>query len=379
MFIMKIQIFKRLKVFVLAILAPMALLAQAQESEKVKAQVTKDFLLGTPAQYEIADQEAWWTARTESSPNNSASWLGLYKVVRYKDLREAGKNPSKKYGEQLLSIEEKLNLIDPNSFECQLVSYENRFMSDEGFFYLNKAAKLRPENIEIQDDLAAQALFNNEFTDMRIHLQKLRNSEKFNDGLLEFHKALLKGLTKNSVIITHGYADTYALLILQQLDGIRKDVEVVSVDHLINDKYREKKLEILGVPSTTDIPSEPYLAIELLRELSSREIFVATTFPEYWLKGHRNSLYFEGLAYRWSTIIPFESFDPVAYYESFVVPESIQIKEDISRNYLPLLIQVRNITKITGRMSIAEKCESIIRGIASQSSKSALILQKLEE
>jgi len=352
--------------------------AQTQDVDAVRSQ-SVDFLIQSPSQSKLADDEAWWTARTESSPYNSASWLGLYKVLRFKDLKEAGKAPSKKYKGELQEIEQKLALIDPNSFEYQLVAYENRFMTDEGFQFLNKAAKLRPENIDIQDDLAAQALMAGEFSDMRRHLQLLRNSGKFNASLMGFHKSLLSGLAPNSIILTHGYVDTYSLLILQELDGLRKDVEILSVDHLINADYREKALEILGVPAQVNIPGEPYLAIELLSEMSSRKIYVATTFPEFWLRGHQNTLYFEGLAFRWSPIIPFEIFDPVNYLEKNIDLASIRANAEISKNYLPLLIQVRNTAKITGRMGLAENCDELIRNIAANSNKLSLILQKLEE
>lgn len=318
-----------------------ASLAQVSSEDKVRApEPSANYQLKASNASQVDSDISWWEARTKASPGNSASWLGLYKAQRYLALRDRGKTFTPAQKNKLSNIERTLEAIDPDSYEYHRVAFLNRYMTESGKSHLEAAYQLRPDDAENWDALAAYALFEGRNTDFKSYLSLLKAANVFSPALLDYHRELLKGLPKNAVLLAHGYADTWPLLMLQQLENQRKDVQVVSLDHLLNKSYREKIMQVLGVSASVQLPDEPYLAAELLPAGTVRPVHVCLSFPSFWLSGHTRNLYFEGLSYRWlPEMTTFRQFSSSKYLESTVKLSAIRPQEPVSRNYLPLLTE----------------------------------------
>lgn len=362
-----------------AMLFAISHLSGQSADEATMSATPASFQLIDPGVNELEKTRSWWEARIASSHSNSASWLGLFQHIRAEALQKEGKSFQNSTKKELSDIEKKLSELAPESYEFHLVAYLNRAFTEEGEAFLKTAIEKRPDALELLDDLAAYSIFNKD-SSAPLFLAKLKGAKVYDSATMAFHRSLLDGLPTEAVIISHGNNDTYPLLIAQYVENKRRDVRIISVDHLLNQAYRERVMRLLGFPQNKDLPSNPYLCLEELIQHSSAPVFVASSFPSYWLKDKSSSLYPEGLAFRWSPeIIPSGLYDPLNFYNGFVKGTSIEPEHPIAANYLPLLISAHNVARRRSLSADAQVLRQQITDIAQNLPNQSLILQQIGE
>lgn len=345
--------------------------------EEQRSSYTLDYAPGVNA---VQKSSSWWKARTESSPENRASWLGLYQSEYYTALKNEGKEFKNSTRKELTDIEERLKLLSDQSYEYHAVAYQNRFMEESGKDHLEALNALRPNQLEWMDDLAAYALFNNKTAAAKVYLTELKKSGVYAPVLMNYQRKVLATLPPNAVLLTHGNTDTYPLLILQMVDGLRKDVTILSVDHLKNASYREKMLELLGVGADQSISDQPYIALETLSASANRPLHVSLTFPAFWLRGHAKTLYFKGLTYQWSPEVAiFGGFGAMSFYSDQLKDLNLQSAHSINKNYLPVLIKAMREAEAQNATGLVDEIRNKIRSIADQSPQRENILKQITE
>lgn len=149
-------------------------------------------------------------------------------------------------------------------------------LNDQQLFTFRKYAHLAIENFkktyQLNPDFetvvgSIDTKIANEYVTAFLNLRVYQSEEEankelipglYNDFILSFSKNMLNSCSKNAILLTYGDNDTYPLLYLQAMYGIRKDVLIVNMELLQTDRYinslRNKILdaEPLSVTFTPD-------------------------------------------------------------------------------------------------------------------------------
>lgn len=338
-------------------------------------------------------QISLWKAELDKNPSNSYAWYNYYRATR-NNLRTdtTDKRTHNEKTVLLADIVEDMGKAVPESFEYNLCRWMNGGNDYErNLPYLEKAAKIGPERIEIISELITWAEVKRDIIKRDLYAQKWFESPMQSPGLLNYNHNVLVGLKPNAILITQGDNDTYPAWIIQSL-GIRRDVTVINTSLLSIDSYRERVFKELGIlkwetatPNSMRDSTQRYRN-ELVKHLAANSkkypVYVALTAGEELTKPIENNLYLTGLAYEYST----QSIDNIALLKKNFEQEYIldylekPFYHDISAywskhssmNYVVPMIKLFDHYKLAGdrgRMEwIQKKILSLVKGTPEEQS-----------
>jgi hypothetical protein len=345
--------------------------APAEESIATKELVkSPEFFEMKPAAYQALEE--MWKRTTEEQPSDANAWLNYYKSARFSNYTEHAKNIGKDEKKKLDAIISKMSVEVPSTFAFYYASYLHAEKSDESFSYLKAAYNLDPSNAELYDDLLCNALINGPVNEVKTFSEKLSAIGIYNAAEVEYNRNVFNSVEQNAILVTNGNVDTYPLILMQQLQGFRTDVSVVCLDWLNSQKYREKVALQLGIaPKGLDFD-------RILNASASRPVYVALTLPPSLLKKFSNEFYCTGLAMKHS-FSPLKNLESLAYnWEFLFVKTKLNSAEQINRNYLLPLIQLREHYNTQGRGGDAAKIDQQIRDLSQRFGLTSAIQKHLD-
>lgn len=256
------------------------------------------------------------------------------------------RTPTAKQQEQMDEAVQELKKTQPKSFEYHYFTYVAGNNNVDLFEHLLAAEKLRPNNADVQVQMAGFYIIQRNDQLALSYLTKLVESNRLSSEAVSYAHDLLKSVEIGGKLITHGFEDTYSVVYAQLAQGIRKDVKVVSLDFLQSDFYRSK-LQSDGLI----VPSQKVVNVDFMQQLcalnESKNINISMTVPKEYLKSISTNLYVVGLVFVYSKTI-----NSNAYMNDFVwnkemdrtlVNNATTMKgKDLSANYLPMLLLLRN-------------------------------------
>ncbi|OFZ18008.1 MAG: hypothetical protein A3D92_10440 [Bacteroidetes bacterium RIFCSPHIGHO2_02_FULL_44_7] len=261
----------------------------------------------------------------------------------------------------------------PTSFEYNYYRYAagNYDVKLEG--NLAEAERLRPENSDVHVQYAAYHMIVGNQARAVEYMQRLIESGRLTQGVLDYSEDILLSTPENGTLITHGFDDTYGSYYLQNAEGIRQDVELVSLDLLQSDAYRTK----LATKGYT-IPASPVVDVNFLSAFcslnSGKKIAMSMTTPKEYFQPLMSKLYATGLVFEYHT----EHFDNfprnVQLWQSGLTKASIYHPLDdktkkLSANYLPMLFMMRQVYDARGESEQVKMLDSTIDQIGAQCNK----------
>jgi hypothetical protein len=120
------------------------------------------------------------------------------------------RSPSAAQQSQMNQVVDDLEQNAPESFEFHYFKYVagnyNVSLVDD----LKKAESLRPQNSDVQIQLAAYHIIMNDAKNAQVYLDKLIKSTRLSQEALDYAEDLLKSAPDNGTLITHGFDDSYA-------------------------------------------------------------------------------------------------------------------------------------------------------------------------
>lgn len=267
---------------------------------------------------------------------------------------------------------DQLKKIDQSSFEYHLYSYLKTPFNFDELESLKKAESINSYDYSVLTSFAAYHYIKNDQSQLNSYLSKLYQGKYFSDELILHADIVLNSLPRNSFLITHGKDDTYPILINQKIKNTRKDVEIISLDHLLSEVYRESlKTKGFKIPGRSKIDTQ-FLA-QFMEMNKSKSIICANTLPAPYLKAMDSDLNIVGFGFS----LVFEDYANVKYYEkefSLKLPSLIAGNNKIVlSNSLPLLFEVRNQYIGIGKYAKAEKVEKWIRAVGGKIGKTEQI------
>lgn len=235
----------------------------------------------------------------------------------------------------------------PNSFEFHYFKYVSGNYDVDLIDHLRQAATLRPDNADVHVQMAAYHIIKQNKDSATLFLNKLTTSGRLTTNTLHYAEDILISAPKDGTLITHGFDDTYGVWKKQQVDGVRKDVTIVSLDFLQSSHYRTwltSKGYVL--PQSTIIDVAYLTSFCELNE--QKKLGISLTTPKEYFTPIQSKLYVTGLVFEYhkSEFANFKRNDELwnENLKKYVVNNATDEKsKQLSANYLPMLLQLRKV------------------------------------
>ncbi len=292
------------------------------------------------------------------------------------------RTPSVAQQKQMDESVKELEKADVKSFEYNFFKYVSGNYNTEWFSFLKEAEKIRPNNADVQTQMAAYHLITANEKNALEYIEKLVKSARLSAEPIVYANDLLKSAPQNGVLITHGFDDTYAVNYLQLKNGIRKDVQLISLDYFQSETYRKMLLD-----KGFKLPGSKVIDVHFLNEFcklnESKSISVSMTLPKEYLQPMKAQLYVVGLTFQ------FHSTEFNNYYmndylwqkelDKKLVNNAQSVKaKDLSANYLPMLLFLRTSYSRTNEAEQLKEIDKSLDKVAVQCNKYQQV-QKLKK
>ncbi|MEJ6584060.1 MAG: hypothetical protein QNL29_08485, partial [Crocinitomicaceae bacterium] len=261
----------------------------------------------------------------------------------------------------------------PQSFEYNYFKYTSGNYNIDLFSNLEEAEKLKPNNADVQVQMVAYHMIKNSTNEALVYLDKLIENKRLTSSVIVYAEDVLRSVPANGVLITHGFDDTYGVWYAQMKKGIRKDVQIISLDIMQSETYRSE-LKTKGFI----IPNAQVIDVAFLSQFCNMNftgnISISLTAPKEYFKPMLSSVYLTGLVFEYKTA----SFDNFWRNEALwnkdlkklLVENSMDEKgRALSSNYLPMLFQMRKVYGQTGKTDKVKEMDTAIDKIGAQTNK----------
>lgn len=329
-------------------------------------------------------QASLWHKEVKKNRKNAEAWMYYYKATRYEGMvcAERAFMPDwEVLGPKLKSILEEMKKAVPHSFEYNYLMFNNAGNDASFLPYLEKAYAIAPDRTETYPDLVVQYELAGRESEKAEILKKWQKLDPASPGILAWNYNTIMPLDSNAIIFTGGDNDTYPKWNLQVNNGIRKDVTVINASLILIDSYRNRLFKDAGIaPFTTKLDSSNYMNYSSLicehvaKNSGNRPVYFSISMHEYNYAPLKDSLYLEGLVYKYSA----KRYDNMAVlrknYEKVMLLDYLKISmvNDVSQsivnqtnlNYIAPFLQLYDHYLLSGDLNKAEELAALVRTIA---------------
>ena len=275
-------------------------------------------------------------------------------ISRYLAMRKAAwggpeKMLTKNEQAALATVVQEAKSIDSTSFAYHYLSYIHSPFLTAAVAHLAVAKQLRPTHEGVLHASIQEAHFTGNNSNLRKALEKFHASQfSWSTEELAYHRHVLISLPANAILITNGDDDTHPLLMLQYMQGIRKDVQVIRADFLQQASFLkqtsipEKGHKKFMAASRGDAVAAAFIAFPAER------IHLALTLPPSWLQRQSEGI-INGLALGRQSAG--HTLAQLVNRTADISPASINPSKEgahrFDRNYLPLFLILEEYHKNT--------------------------------
>lgn len=258
----------------------------------------------------------------------------------------------------------------PNSFEFHYFKYVSGAYNVDLIEHLLAAEKLKPNNVDVQIQLAAYHFIKKEDTELKHNLGFLLKTKKIEPEILIYAEHLLTSVEKNGILVTHGFDDSYGVMYLQKVKAKRSDVTLISLDFMQSEYYRNRlKKEGFFIPEGTCI-DVTYLK-NFCEANTSKRLQLSMTFPSPYFKAIQQNLSILGLTFIYNNQeIDLSESNRKIYENGVKLNQVTNFQTDkckkLSSNYLPFLLSIRQELQESKKDDQVKEIQSYIDKISIQ-------------
>ena len=294
-----------------------------------------------------AEQAAAWEALALGSCSTDEAWLNYYRAAVYANRLGRG---SYDLAEILTTAQ---RMVSTDSFEDHFLRYRSSQDQVVRRKALLRAHAVAPERPEAYLELANVYQMTGQAEKLAQILTRLHELQPLPQGVLDYNYNQLQSVAENGILLTGGEVDSHPSWLLQTHYGIRPDVEVVNVIHLVySSTYRERVFPDLKIalPSGGNHNDEEVTALMESLLADGRPVHLAATHLKMINRLPKERLYNQGLAFRYA-VEPVENLAILAenFRRRFRLEQLRQplgaggaqrLADELNLNYLPALSEL---------------------------------------
>lgn len=284
------------------------------------------------------------------------------------------RSPSAAQQSQMNQVVDDLEQNAPESFEYHYFKYVagnyNVSLVDD----LKKAESLRPQNSDVQIQLAAYHIIMNDAKNAQVYLDKLIKSTRLSQEALDYAEDLLKSAPDKGTLITHGFDDSYACYYLQTMKKIRTDVRLISLDFLQSEKYRTDLKTAAYI-----LPEKVLIDVDYLKEFcqknESKGLAISMTTPKEYFLPIQQNLFAVALVFEYHKELTYNNFYRNDYLWNEELSKTLINKattdkaKQLSANYLPMLLFLHKTYTESKEMDKVKEVDEAMDKVAVQCKK----------
>jgi hypothetical protein len=298
--------------------------------------------------------------------------------IKYNNTR---KTPSAEQNQRMNKLLKEYEKINKESFEYNYFTYFAGRHDIDNIDYLRKAEALKPQNTDVQIQLAAYYFIKDIPDSAAIYLQKLVDVQRIDSTALIYAKELLSSVSNNGTLITHGFDDSYACAYLQKVQSFRNDVTLLPFEFFQSSFFLNRMKKSNIVVTSNKIIDNEYFNNFILNN-KNNNIHISVSFPKDYILLIEIPIYIKGLTFIIENNQNELINENIDFYESItknliLISDSDKSKQ-LSVNYLPMLFLLKDYYKSLENVSKVNELEELITRVAVQSGKYEWFL-KLEK
>ena len=288
-------------------------------------------------------------------------------------------NSSRQYSRRSASPVEQMNMDQsvkyyqqaaPDAFETHLFTYLAGHYDIALYPELQAAAAIDAKNTEVIRQEAAYFIITEETEEAVGKIRELVKDDVISPGQLSYANDLLVSGQQNSTIVTHGFADMLSAYYVQNEMGVRKDVQLISLDLMQSEAYRAGwETKGFALPGSSVIDTA-YLA-EFCKLNAERALQLSLTIPRDYFNGIKSKLYPVGLTFQYSET-PVDSYSKnLSLWDSEMKKELVakamnDSGDQWSSNYLLMMITLSKQLKELNELKKAQVIDKAILGLGTR-------------
>ncbi len=306
----------------------------------------------------------------KEKPQSAQAWLNYYKSTLYSYFNGSSKLLTASQKEELNEIVDEMKRQIPTSFEYNLAVYINGQHNTELYPYLLKAEELKPNDIDVLEQLTAYYAIKNNDSKCKAYAEKFKRISLYENFFDEYAYNLLKSTNGKGVLFTHGIMDTYPLYEVMQSNPSFNNLKIINIDYLNSKEFRMDIESRLGISLNFNGNIYTY-AFELAQKLNSTQsVFFSNAFAKNELKKNIDKLELSGLCFKYNdggvNITQIDNLWRNEFKKNNFSKGNM--KDDYARkmaaNYQPALLALYNYYKNNGNTEEADKVKSTAKKIA---------------
>jgi hypothetical protein len=201
---------------------------------------------------------------------------------------------------ELNGLVAQLKAKDAESFEYNLILWINGNYNTALQENLFKAYTLNAADETVVREMLAFYLITSNLAKQKEFLTKVQ--KHYTAAELAYYQDAIP--TVKSILISSNQEDMYGFLIAQTVFGKGTDVQVINLDFMKNETYREMVSNNSGITDLTFLGSEKNYLKTMLSG-SAKKIYVSATVPQEYLSSVSDKIYLTGLNYQYGNIDQF--------------------------------------------------------------------------
>ena len=358
--------------------------AIAQKPEKIVSFVKESH----PCEW-YKTQSELWKKEVKKNDKNAYAWGNYYRATRY-SIVMCPIDSADEYKRWTIMdsvtkpILNQMKKLVPDSYEYNHLMYyaSGNGGNADNFKYIDKAYQIDSNRVDGFPDIIIANTIRGKTDKNKTIIKRWYEKETPSSGLITWNYNMLVGLDSNAILFVDGDNDVYPKEWLQKVKNIRPDVKVIVVSLLYIDNFRNNVLAELTLPKFTKTIEEcksidvynKELIMHILKNPASRPIYFSTAMRQDFYSFMQDSLYLEGLTYKYSP----ERYDNIAvikrnFEQTYLLDYikqplmndvSLEIVNQTNLCYLLPLTQLYKHYKLSGELTKAENAAKLMTLIA---------------
>jgi hypothetical protein len=288
------------------------------------------------------------------------------------------KTPTAEQNQKMNNLVKQYEKINNQSFEYNYFTYIAGNYDVEKIEYLKSAEALKPQNTDVQIQLAAYYFIKDKPDSAAIYFQKLVEVNRIDSTALIYGRDLLSSVSDNGVLFTHGFDDSYACAYLQKVENFRNDVTLLPFEFFQSTFFMNRIKGLNVYFKSNKIVDNEYFNTILLNN-KNKNIHISVSFPKDYILLIDYPIYTKGLTFILENNKNELINRNIDFYESISKNLMLNANSDKSKqlsvNYLPMLFLLKDYYEEAENVSKVMELDELINKIAIQSGKNEKIEQ----